>query len=807
MLQEMRDGGDLVLGHRLGVGGAATIFAARWRGREVSAKVAHLTDDDRAGDLAVEAGVLSRVSHAALLEVLACGKLADGRPYLVLPRLRGEDLAARLRRGPLSVAGALEVIAAVGGALTALHAAGVVHRDLKPENVFLDDSGVFLLDLGLARDIAAGTSSWRIRGTYDVMAPERLYGEPAGVPSEVYELGALAWAALTGALPWPAGAAPSARRGIPPLAIEGDVGAALDAVLRSALSTVPERRPASVGELVTALHDAARDPHPIVAARRTAELGASGAARPAVTAMPAPGSVIAESYRLLGILGSGGAGTVFAAEHLRLPRRLAIKVLRPDGGGRDARARFQREAEIIASLSHPHIVEVFDYDVDECGAPFMVMELLEGETLRDRLGRGRLATADVVELVRQVASAVSAAHARDVVHRDLKPSNLFLRRTTSGAVDVKVLDFGISKVLGNPLDDTTSGLAVGSPGYAAPEQSRGDGSAIGPATDVFALAAIAYEALSGRRAFEAPTREAVLQRILGDDPDPLRGHGLSRAIDRVVRGGLARRPDRRPPSVQAFAVALAIAATERAAPRRRLRRMALGASLISTFAAAFLIARPGGGDGAAPGAAAIASAARTATLQDAVRIAHRSMSSPAVGGDLLDAPDTPGSGRDVLAAPGPAIAPRPLAASGETRAPVAPEAAVAGPGSDGAASSAPGTSRTVRMRVHPSTTRVIIDGVPVTGERVALPPGPHDLRATAPGYQPLGRVINAATLGDALDVRLEVRSLGSTRRTGEKPPRQPESSRQAQSARAAGARTVQPPKQPELPSLRSLLEQ
>src|SRR5262245_20773643 len=230
---------DVVLGHRLGDGGAATIYAARWQGREVSVKVAHDADHDTAGDLTVEAGVLGRVSHPALLEVLATGALPDGRPYLVLPLLRGEDLAARIQRGPLPLLRALEVIAAVGGALTALHAAGVVHRDLKPENVFLGDSGVFLLDLGLARELAASTASWRIRGTYDAMAPERLYGEPAGVASEVYELAALAWVALTGALPWSAGAAPSARRSIAPLAIAGAAAPALDTVLRSALSTVP----------------------------------------------------------------------------------------------------------------------------------------------------------------------------------------------------------------------------------------------------------------------------------------------------------------------------------------------------------------------------------------------------------------------------------------------------------------------------------------------------------------------------------------------------------------------------------------
>jgi serine/threonine protein kinase len=810
MLADMHDGGGLVLGHRLGNGGAATIFAARWQGREVSAKVAHAADRESAGNLTVEADVLARVSHDALLAVLATGQLADGRPYLVLPLLRGEDLGARLSRGPLSLARALGVVAAVGGALTALHAAGVVHRDLKPENVFLGEDGVYLLDLGLARDLVAGTASSRIRGTYDVMAPERLYGEPAGVASEVYELAALVWIALTGTLPWPAGAAPSARRGIPPLAIESSAGPALDAVLRSALSTVPERRPASVAELVTALHDAARDTSAFAGGRRqtvemrspdvfargstssitaptgmtttsifvgspstssvfaapsdvptvpdgsnmaNAELAASASSRLRLPP-PTTGSEIAESYRLLGVLGSGGAGTVFAAEHLRLPRRLAIKILRPDRGDPDARARFRREAEIIASLSHPHIVEVFDYDVDDAGAPFMVMELLEGETLRDRLRRGPLPLTDVVELVRQVASAVSAAHARGVVHRDLKPSNLFLRPTASGALDVKVLDFGISKILGDPVDDTTSGLVLGSPGYAAPEQARGDATWIGPATDVFALAAITHEALAGRRAFGGATREAVLHRILHGDPDPLHAHGIARAVEKVVRAGLARRPDRRPASAEAFATALAAAAALPQAASRRVRRGAVGASVIAASAIAALAA---------------------------LVIAQIDTESEAAGAQ----PPVAAMIEPIAAAS--TISPTPAPA---TRTPAAEESATTTQPATGEAIAAPAAprTRTVRVVVRPSTARVVVDGMLVTGGRVKLSPGPHDLRATAPGYQPVTRTIDPARLGDALELRL----IRSNRVADRQPsrPRQPD-----------------PPERQELPSLRNLLEQ
>jgi len=157
--------------------------------------------------------------------------------------------------------------------------------------------------------------------------------------------------------------------------------------------------------------------------------------------LPRLGSVVGESYRLVKILGAGGAGTVFEAEHLRLPRRFAIKVLHPGPDGR-AHARFRREAETIAALHHPHIVQVFDYAATAQGAPYMVMELLEGETLLERLRRGQMPIGQVVELLAQTADAVAAAHQHGVIHRDLKPENLFLRRRSDGAIDVQVLDFG-----------------------------------------------------------------------------------------------------------------------------------------------------------------------------------------------------------------------------------------------------------------------------------------------------------------------------------------------------------------------------
>ena len=435
---------ELVVEDVIAENDAMVVHRGRWRGQPIWIQVVR-------GDHAeARIAIRPRVAHAVLPPVLAEGRLADGRPYLVLPALEGEDLAVRLRRGPLSVPDGLAVVDSVGGALAALHDAGLLHRDLRPESIFFRSmAGVQLLDAGL---VHAAAGSGRLRGAHDHLAPERLFGEPATVASEVYELAALLWIALAQKLPWPSATGPAGRRGVPPLPVP-EAGAALDAVVRRALSTVPERRPPSVSAFLDELRAATLAPAGPVEERRTHDV------RP-LPAEPDVSSVVGDTYRLLRILGRGGCGAVYEAEHLRLPRRFAIKMLRP-GDGESAQLRFRREAEIIAALDHPHIVQVYDYDVDEGGSPFMVMELLEGETLRQRLQRGPLDLDEVLAMLGQVADAVEAAHARGVIHRDIKPHNLLLSRDGT----LKLLDFGVATAPERDVESplTSTGVIVGSP--------------------------------------------------------------------------------------------------------------------------------------------------------------------------------------------------------------------------------------------------------------------------------------------------------------------------------------------------------
>ncbi len=227
-----------------------------------------------------------------------------------------------------------------------------------------------------------------------------------------------------------------------------------------------------------------------------------------------PGSVFAGRYEILRCLGQGGMGAVYEVVHRETRRRAALKVLLPVlVSDDDARARFAQEACITAELDSPHLVENFDAGVDgESKCPFIVMELLRGESLGERLSRReRLAAHEAVEVLRQVAVALTATHGRGIIHRDLKPDNIFLTRRDDGSHRVKVLDFGIAKVL-EQAGLSRNTVNIGTPLYMAPEQI--DGARLSAATDLFALAHIAFELLTGESYWEQEVRAAPSTMVL-----------------------------------------------------------------------------------------------------------------------------------------------------------------------------------------------------------------------------------------------------------------------------------------------------
>jgi tRNA A-37 threonylcarbamoyl transferase component Bud32 len=230
------------------------------------------------------------------------------------------------------------------------------------------------------------------------------------------------------------------------------------------------------------------------------------------------GSIVADTYRITARLGVGGMGQVFAADHLRLPgKRVAIKVLHAALATGEILARFRREAEIASRIGHPNIVEVLDFNTLPTGEPFLVMELLTGESLAARLRRGRPGEKASLDIARQIGSALAAAHRLEVVHRDLKPDNVFLcPRDVDGELrdHVKVLDFGISKIRNSATVVTQDAAILGTPFYMSPEQASGKNQEIDGRTDIFALGAIVFEMLTGVTAFPGDSIPAVIFQVV-----------------------------------------------------------------------------------------------------------------------------------------------------------------------------------------------------------------------------------------------------------------------------------------------------
>jgi Tol biopolymer transport system component len=313
-------------------------------------------------------------------------------------------------------------------------------------------------------------------------------------------------------------------------------------------------------------------------------------------------------YEIVELLGTGGMGEVYRARDPRLGRAVALKVLAPHvASDPDRVRRFQQEARATGILNHPNIVAVYDVGADET-APFVVYELLDGESLRDRLRRGRLPESEAVRSAVQMARGLAAAHDKGIVHRDLKPENVFV--TTDGTV--KLLDFGLAKLrdvalIGAGGDapstalQTDAAIVLGTVGYMAPEQVRAQ--AADHRSDIFSFGVVLYEMLTGERPFGRTSAVETMNAILADDPPALtdRVPALSASLARIVAHCLEKTPEARFQSARDLAFALealssghVTAATEslrmNTARTGFRRRVALPLTAIASAAVAFAIA-------------------------------------------------------------------------------------------------------------------------------------------------------------------------------------------------------------------------
>ncbi|HET9449627.1 MAG TPA: serine/threonine-protein kinase, partial [Aggregicoccus sp.] len=332
------------------------------------------------------------------------------------------------------------------------------------------------------------------------------------------------------------------------------------------VSAPPERVPSGEGRGVApaAMEAGGMDPGAMDPGAMDPILGttASPLAQNQLRDAEPPGTVFVEaqvqvgqvlgSYRLEALLGEGSMGQVFQARHVRLDRQVALKVLRPNHTRDNGFVqRFFREAQAVNRISHEHIVEIFDFVEDrEAGCVYCVMELLRGESLASLLEQGPLSLERIQRIGVQVCAALEAAHQVGVVHRDIKPDNLFISQRPGKPDFVKVLDFGVAKLLSTPdVRGTLDGTIIGTPAYMSPEQAAG--LPVDARADIYAVGTLLYELLSGAPPFSGQSFGQLVVQVITQPPPPLperlaSGEPLPPALSRLVMRCLAKEPEQRP---------------------------------------------------------------------------------------------------------------------------------------------------------------------------------------------------------------------------------------------------------------------
>ncbi|MGE0711720.1 MAG: protein kinase [Planctomycetota bacterium] len=614
-------------------GGQGIVLRARHRelGHSVALKLlVDAADPVRLKRFRQEAKVLARLRHPHLARVTDLGEL-NQIPFLAMDLIEGRDLRAIVEaEGPPPLEWTARVLAVVAHTLHYCHEQGLVHRDLKPANVLIerDSQRPVLVDFGLvqrdAQQMSLGSldqgplslSGEGLKGTPAYMAPEQAAPDRYGAPgplADVYALGGTLYFLLTGQPPFRgeslvnvireviAGEPPDPRRFAP------RTPPAVAALCLRCLRKQPAERPpdaaAFARELCAAAGVSVDVPRPDSSSGGSAQGSSPGAAYSAAASPPgglavqsvvsvaaAGGSI--DGHQVREELGRGGMGIVYRVD---CPdgRPGALKLL--IGGSPRRRERFRREASVLSFLGrHPGIVSLLGSG-EHLGNPYLVMELIAGDTLERRLERGA-GGAQAVAWLAQVARAVHFAHEAGVVHRDLKPANVLI----DGQERARVVDLGLAHDDQELSDLTKTGDLVGTIAYMAPEQLRGKG--VDRRTDVYALGAMLYRALAGHVPFEgAPI--SVAARIVAEEPEP---PGGDPALAALALAALAKDPAARPQSAEDFARALegiaggAPAPIAPPAPRgSRAPALLLGLTLGAALGAGALALGRGGGGGEA----------------------------------------------------------------------------------------------------------------------------------------------------------------------------------------------------------------
>jgi serine/threonine protein kinase len=505
-----------------------------------------------------------------------------------------------------------------------------------------------------------------------------------------------------------------------------------------------------------------------------------------------PGTVIAGKFRVDRVIAEGGMAIVVAATHLHLEQPVALKFLRGDiSSDWDALARFTREAQAAAQLKSEHVARVLDVGMTEDGAPYIVMEYLEGHSLAEQLEKhGALEVASAVEYAIQTCEGLAEAHARGIVHRDIKPENLFLVERAPGWRSIKILDFGISKVALAAGANVSTGIIMGSPCYMSPEQLRSTAS-VDHRSDIWSLGATLHELLTGTHAFDpSQSLPALVAAILEAPVAPLRQlrPEVPEELAAIVAGCLTKQREQRFQSAAELAMALLPYAPSRArVPAERASSMTtssriskpIGEDTVPVGESPKSPASANGESGRLEGTLPLSegppplalNAPSEAAPQNRFRSARRvgSIAAFAVLATVLLLLSRRGSAPEVATGAPPI---RPV----EPPLPTAP------------AATPPPELSTLVVRVSPSSAQIVIDGVPVVGNPFSahyLKDETHEIRALAIGYEPKTRKVS--TFSD------QVIEMNLDRRPGMSQPRSVGSS---SSARVAQRTPAGSPAQP-----------